>query len=120
MKSIDQIISEVKRNDFLKDEVIDENNRHVKDAVDFYERYPQYENLTANSIFFIRGSIRTKKKPVKVYRFKTDNSLWFVGDIITAKNAPIASIGEGMTLPPGVSWEEGLKDYSTIVEEIFY
>lgn len=113
MKSTEQIINEIKHNDFLKNEVIDENSLHVKNAINFYEKYPQYEELGANAIFFIIAA--SKKKPVKVHKFD-NGSIWFVGDIITSVNAPIASIGEGWHVKK--SWNEDLKNNSVLIEEI--
>lgn len=68
MKPIAEIIKELNQISFIEGSV-DENSQHVKDAVAFYEKYPEYSGVPANGVFFILGSIRTKHKPVKVYRF---------------------------------------------------
>jgi len=110
MKQIGQIISEVKKNNFLKDEIIDENSRHVKDAIAFYKKYPQYEALEANAVFYIkmaRGSVSVREFDNK--------SLWFVGNILGQSQAPIASIGTWNSIS---GWEEDLKKHSKIIDSI--
>lgn len=115
MKTTNEIVSELNNISFIKD-TVDKDSPHVRDVITFYEKYPQYNEVPANGVFFILLSVRTKNKPVKVYQFD-NGSIWFVGDIITASDAPIASIG-GLTLSPGTSWEEGLKSHAKIIDTI--
>jgi hypothetical protein len=112
MKTTDQIVVEVKKNDFLKNETIDESSIHVKNAIDFYQKFPQYEALEANAVYFLRAV--SKKSPIWVHQF-TNGSIWFVGDFGNAKNTPIASIGDWI----GVNgWATDLKDSSTIIDTL--
>lgn len=114
MKSVSHIIEEVSKNELLKEEITAES-KYVKDAINFYERYPQYQELPANAIFFIRASMRLKG-PVKVHRFE-NGSIYFVGDLLEDKEIPLASIG---TWQCQNAWHEELKKHSTIIEEIEY
>lgn len=121
MKSIEQIIKEYNQNELLAEKVESADDPRLHDIIAFYEKYPQYSELNANGVFFVLASIRTKKKPVKVYKFLNGDIL-FVGDIITVTNAPIAGIGgNGLPLPPGFDWnniEQTSKGIMNFVEEI--
>jgi len=92
------------------------NHPTVNQIIQFYEKYPQYELLDPSGVWFILQSIKTKHKPVKIHQF-TNGSIWFVGDILTATNVPITSIGEWVS-PVNGSWESDLKNYSKVIGEI--
>ena len=94
--------------------ITSQNDKRVQRAYKFYDKYPQYYKLEANALIFFFSA----KSSIKVYKFK-NGSIWFVGDVFLEKNTPIASIGnENGVLPPGVSWEEGLKDHAILIDEI--
>lgn len=116
MKTTEQIITELNRIQLI-DKVASADHPAVKQAISFYEKYPRYQELEANGVYFVLGSIRTKKKPVKVYQY-SNGSFLFVGDIITAVNAPIAGIGEGMTMPPGFDFNKIEKSSDGILKFI--
>lgn len=112
MKAREKIANEINRIELISK--ITPDDIWVDRVNDFYDRYPKYKDIKGDAVYFILQSIRTKHKPVKVHQF-TNGSLWFVGDIMTAKNAPIASIGDWACIE---TWEKDLVKHSKIVDEI--
>jgi len=84
MKTKEQILFEIKesRNSFKA--AIVSNTENI---LAFFEKYPQYDFLTADEVFFILAAM--KNNSVKVYDFGS-GKIGFVGDILDEKNAPIA------------------------------
>lgn len=117
MKTPNEIVNSLNEIDLLSP-IDTTNHPFVKICLDFYEKYPQFSELDPKGVWFILQAIRTKHKPVKVHQF-INGSIWFVGDILTAENAPIASIGEWSS-PANGAWVSDLKEYSTVVGEIIW
>jgi hypothetical protein len=84
----------------------------MDEIINFYEKYPQYDFLKPDEVFFVLASMKwSGEYGVRVYDFGSDK-IGFVGTVMNDDNTPIA--GNFPALDPTESFANMLDKYKII------
>lgn len=113
MKSKNEVIKDLEKIIDIKTNILINDDIILKKIFHFYKKYPEYQDLEANGVYFIIKFLEAKKE-VSVHKFM-NGSIFFISELMGKKNQPICNISDWYIKR---NWEYDLDKYSEKIGEI--